>query len=288
MKYLRVFPDAATRDTVLANINYGVLSYTEGIGIKIKAGESGPDYSEPFYVENITETVETVRFKSNGAWHDVPIQYSTDKTNWELSEISSNTLELELNPGDKIYIRAEWCGGEEVTGVKIQGASKIGGNILSLLYYEDFVDQHVLAIDYNYIFSELFEEWSSTSHTLIDAGDLLMPDSFVVPGGDGYNDYCFCGMFIDCTLLTAAPVLPATTLNSGCYERMFSGCESLSEITIYADDISAFNCLNDWLYGVASEGQFHNLGTAIFDGGGSSGCPINWTADHPEYVIPLD
>ena len=35
-------------------------------------------------------------------------------------------------------------------------------------------------------------------------------------------------MFDSCTALTAAPVLPATTLANNCYYDMFYGCSNLS------------------------------------------------------------
>jgi len=43
------------------------------------------------------------------------------------------------------------------------------------------------------------------------------------------KDYCLFYLFSDCTTLTKAPVLPATTLAEGCYEGMFSGCASLTQ-----------------------------------------------------------
>ena len=41
--------------------------------------------------------------------------------------------------------------------------------------------------------------------------------------------YCFCSLFENCTSLTKAPELPATTLAHGCYSSMFSGCTSLTK-----------------------------------------------------------
>ena len=41
--------------------------------------------------------------------------------------------------------------------------------------------------------------------------------------------YCYYGMFNDCTALTQAPVLPATTLTEGCYYYMFQNCGSLTK-----------------------------------------------------------
>ena len=41
-------------------------------------------------------------------------------------------------------------------------------------------------------------------------------------------DNCYNGMFFSCTSLTTAPELPATTLASSCYYYMFYGCTSLT------------------------------------------------------------
>lgn len=40
---------------------------------------------------------------------------------------------------------------------------------------------------------------------------------------------CFSMLFFNCTSLTQAPELPATTLTDYCYERMFSGCTNLTK-----------------------------------------------------------
>ena len=42
------------------------------------------------------------------------------------------------------------------------------------------------------------------------------------------KNYCYCNMFNDCTSLTQAPELPATTLANYCYNSMFNGCTSLT------------------------------------------------------------
>ena len=43
------------------------------------------------------------------------------------------------------------------------------------------------------------------------------------------KDCCYQSMFSDCTSLTQAPELPATTLAYMCYTTMFSGCTSLTQ-----------------------------------------------------------
>lgn len=42
------------------------------------------------------------------------------------------------------------------------------------------------------------------------------------------DDCCFNFLFKDCTSLTSAPELPATTLSIGCYAGMFEGCTNLT------------------------------------------------------------
>ncbi len=42
-------------------------------------------------------------------------------------------------------------------------------------------------------------------------------------------DCCYAYMFYDCTSLTQAPALPATTLAQGCYQYMFTGCSALTQ-----------------------------------------------------------
>ena len=92
-------------------------------------------------------------------------------------------------------------------------------------------------------------------------------------------NYCYESMFSGCTALTTAPALPATTLYSNCYNSMFKWCSSLNSVTIYANDISATRCLEDWLQDVAASGTFHNLGSATYTSG-TSGIPSGWTEVH--------
>lgn len=86
---------------------------------------------------------------------------------------------------------------------------------------------------------------------------------------------CCAGMFRGCTSLTYAPSLQATKLAYGCYIEMFYECFSLNEVTTYANDISATDCTQDWLYGVSVSGTFYNLGGATYSEG-PSGIPSGW------------
>lgn len=88
-------------------------------------------------------------------------------------------------------------------------------------------------------------------------------------------NYCYSDMFRNCTSLTTAPELPATTLVSQCYRGIFYGCTSLNYIKCLATNISASNCTNSWVSGVAKSGTFIKNSKTNFNIG-SSGIPDGW------------
>jgi hypothetical protein len=88
---------------------------------------------------------------------------------------------------------------------------------------------------------------------------------------------CYQYMFKGCTNLIKAPKLPATILTKYCYYEMFNGCTNLKEITMLATDISATNCLSNWVYGIASTGTFVKHPDIADLVEGTSGIPAGWT-----------
>ena len=87
---------------------------------------------------------------------------------------------------------------------------------------------------------------------------------------------CYSCMFSGCTSLTMAPELPAATLDNACYYYMFKGCKSLNYIKMLATNVSAYNCLKDWVSDVASSGTFVKHTNATLPSG-TSGIPERWT-----------
>ena len=88
---------------------------------------------------------------------------------------------------------------------------------------------------------------------------------------------CYNGMFRNCTNFKTAPTLPATTLARWCYTNMFNGCTKLNYIKCLATDISATNCLMNWVYNVASSGTFVKNSAATWNVTGFDGVPTGWT-----------
>ena len=64
--------------------------------------------------------------------------------------------------------------------------------------------------------------------------------------------WCYCGMFYDCTSLTKAPDLPATTLAQSCYYYMFSGCTALTQAPALPATTLAGSCYDSMFYGCTS------------------------------------
>ena len=93
-------------------------------------------------------------------------------------------------------------------------------------------------------------------------------------------DYCYQYMFYGCSSLTTAPELPATTLANDCYYGMFYNCIKINYIKMIATNISAFNCLKNWVYGVSSTGTFVKNAAMTSLPTGYSGIPSRWTVQN--------
>lgn len=243
-----------------------------------------PSYSTPFYVENITDETETLTFTCYSENFPITIETSTDTSNWEtLGTIGLGDpyeLTAQLQPNDKLYIRATangWCeyfDGEGMpVGGTISGISKVGGNIMSLIYGSSFTgNETTFPSNSTANFAGLFSGYSTgvSNRCLISASELILPAITL-------TERCYHSMFAYCDLLTSAPELPATTLADSCYRLMFNTCVSLNYIKCLATDISASNCIDRWVDGVAETGTFVKNTSMTGWGTGTDGIPSGWT-----------
>ena len=92
--------------------------------------------------------------------------------------------------------------------------------------------------------------------------------------------YCYQYMFSDCSSLTTAPELPATTLANYCYAYMFRNCTSLNHIKCLAvNGINTNNSTLNWVSGVPRPGTFVKASSASWPTG-SNGIPSGWTIEN--------
>lgn len=100
---------------------------------------------------------------------------------------------------------------------------------------------------------------------------------------------CYQGMFQGCTSLLNAPELHAEILVNSCYSYMFKLCRKLSYIKCLAIDISATDCLLNWMQLVAyGDCTFVKSPENDSWASGESGIPSGWqiidSVAEPEYV----
>ena len=224
-----------------------VTQIADSLGTVLWKAVTGPDYTEPFYVENITNSDETLSIvKGASGAPTISIEYSTDKTNWSaLGNTDTTALTHTLHPGDKLYLRAAadtWGASNSSNTNRINGISRVGGNVMSLLYGSNFNGQEIsFPVNSAYNFSFLL----TGNNTLLDASKLLLPATTL-------TDNCYESMFRNCTALTTAPELPATTLEWDCYKSMFYGCTSLINAPELPATTLAYECYDSMFYGCQS------------------------------------
>lgn len=194
------------------------------------------DYSKDYLTFEVVRGTGSLEFSvSNfGDGLVTSVSYSKDDGERWNTTYYENGLNISINnlkAGDKIlfkgiaeaYFNSNRDSGTSITSdVEV----KIYGNIMSMLYGDDFLGQTefvredacraLFGTDDNYFTSGLGDK-------LINAKNLILPATTLTSS-------CYEEMFYDCTSLTEIPELPATILVERCYKFMFSGCSSLTDL----------------------------------------------------------
>lgn len=232
------------------------------------------DYSKDYLTIESLEDNNDIFIKANSTSITRTISASTDNgETWNTYTTMTGQGQYfgTLNAGDKLLLKGE----NSAYGISTSWGNnilsnkqiKVYGNVMSLIYGDNFVGQTALTADY--AFTSLF--WKSTG--LTDASNLILPSTTLRNG-------CYSSMFRECNSLTAAPELPATTLANNCYNNLFFGCSNLNSITCLATNISATQCTNDWVYGVGSTGTFVKNAAMTRWSTGNKGIPSGWTVQN--------
>jgi hypothetical protein len=180
-----------------------------------------------FYIKNESENENTIIIKKkNSNSPTLNISYSSDMNNWS-SSLSTTVDGININlPIDgKIYFKCttnNWNSNNNINlfnYINCTNNYSVGGNIMSLLYGNDFLEKDSFPNTDSFIFNKLFYK----SLNLISCKDLILPVTKL-------NDYCYSSMFFGCRNLIDTPTISATTLANGCYKHMFTSCVSLTEL----------------------------------------------------------
>ena len=302
----------------------GDTSIFDSITVTVSGESGGNEYAKKYFTIEAIES-GTALLTYSGA---PEVYCSLDNGSTWIQWIDS----IDLNANDKMLVKCKIEEGDESesgasasecsSGGDVGKIDRIGflnkfnieGNIMSLVYGDDFVEQTEVT---NECFGGLFND----NQTLVSAKNLVLPATTLAQ--ECYNQMfqdctslteapelpattlaascyncmflgcsslteapelpattlapnCYCQMFSSCTSLTEAPELPATTLAEGCYSQMFLYCNELSSITCLATDISANNCTENWVTGVAASGTFTKNPEMTSWTTGNSGIPENW------------
>ena len=298
--------------------------------------EDNIDYRKEYFTLEAVTKGEMTLYKPSDYNSSSLLQYSFNDSEW--IDFNSDTI-INVVKGDKIKIKAFISGNYYNAGDKAfnsTGYYKVYGNILSLLYGNEFEDiKSYIDYDieyYNIYYCDLtsisslstFQGLFTASTKLVSAKNLILPFTNLCPRcyqsmfencislttapelpATTLATECYDNMFSACTSLITAPELPATTLLAycyrymfygctnlvkatklsaatlaiGCYQAMFYECKNLKEITMLATDISATNCLSNWVSGVASTGTFVKNAAMTSLPSGKSGIPTGWTVE---------
>ena len=256
MKFIRKFDTLSGQTAYLAEADIDTYVGYVNENETVYYDDAIPNYAEQYLTFDII-SAGTIN------WSGAEIYFSLDNgATWSATDGTS----ISVSAGDKVL----WKGLNSAHDSNYFSGStatfNIEGNIMSLLYGDNFIGQ--TTITQNYTFSYLFMQLN-----VVSAENLILPATTLVEG-------CYYMMFGDCTSLTTAPVLPATTLAENCYQRMFRGCWSLNYIKCLATDISASNCTYRWVTGVASTGTFVKANGMNGWPNGDGGIPRDWTVEN--------
>ena len=290
MKYIKKFETHSGYETYKEGRNYLTPNVSYCVDLdEVHFQKYIPhDYSKD-YLTFVALEDGTFQFTKAG------LSYSTDNGDtW--TALNANTATPTVNTGNKIMFKGEMIpattsGNQGIGTFSATGTFNASGNIMSLLYGDNFIAQTDLT-GKNYAFYGLFQ----LNDGLIDASNLILPAttlenycySYMFNGCTSLTTApelpattlisgCYESMFQDCTSLTTAPELPATTLISGCYRSMFQGCSSLNYIKAMFTTKPTTTYTSNWVSGVSSAGTFVKNSAATWSVNGVYGIPKGWT-----------
>lgn len=218
------------------------------------------------------------------------MSYSLDGgSTW--TTLAASTATPTIHSGEKILWRK--VANVINTTFTATGAFKVYGNVMSLLYGDNFIEE-VNLTNRNSAFNNLFK----SNIYITDASDLILPATTLstscyanmfygctslvtapkILPATTLVAYCYSIMFYGCSKLEKSPILPATTLVKYCYQMMFRECSNMNHITCLATELgNTGNNLFVWVSGVKSSGTFVKSSSATNWPSGINGIPNNWT-----------
>ena len=303
-RYIQSFETSGAVQTALDNGVLGkpYVAYVEDSdSIDWDTNVPARNYSNEYLTFEIL-SAGTINIQSPGGKLLCNIQYRLNNGTWQTAQFKGTTgytigtfnvndiIEFKGNTSSYGYVLNAVNNGNNFSNST--AAFNVYGNIMSLIYEDDFIGKTSLPSDTDRNFCSMFKNTS-----IVNASNLVLPATTL-------TNYCYSNMFYGSSLTTAPSILPATTLTEGCYQDMFrncsslttapelpattlaaksysymfNSCSSLNYIKCLATDRSATDSTYSWVTGVYTQnGTFVKAASMSSWPSGNNGIPANWT-----------
>lgn len=208
-----------------------------------------PGYYYQYLTFRITSPGKIVWYSSNANFTGLVIYYSLDGgSTWTSLASAVNTQNgFDVDTGDVVLFKGNnqyytrpistLSGSSYYNQFTNTTAGFIAeGNIMSLIYGDNFVGNDSLPANTTHNFGGLFSNCTGMSN----ADNVILPAMTL-------NPFCYRNLFATCRIKTS-PKLPATTLAQGCYNNMFIGCNTLEIAPDLLAPVLAVSCYEGMLY----------------------------------------
>lgn len=220
--------DEATRDLVNSSTCFGqVIPVNQWIiDPSINAVQKDPNLTTPltFTAEQANSTLNIAKTNHPGPKpNSLNLEYKLNDEDW-MTYTQGNTITL-INIGDTVQLRATVDGNTTINDENAELIEQYNyflmtGRLAASGNIQSLLDQTMKKNNAPYYcYANMFMGCSSLTKAP------LLPATIL-------EDCCYQYMFYGCKSLTQAPELPATTLNGGCYFGMFYDCTNISSVNM--------------------------------------------------------
>jgi len=230
-------------------------------------------------------------WKANGTNATKTIQYSINDGEWTSITSTTSGVTIPVSAGDSVRFKGtntRYCEQNKANYSGFEAGSatfNISGNILSLIYGDNFIGQDIVN---TWAFTQFFKNSKPVSaenmillapsvpnsgyRAMFSKCSTLLVAPKELPATTlGQNAYYY--MFEDCAF-TNAPVLPAASRSSACYQYMFTNCNNLNYIKCL-DTNPQSGYYTGWTTNVAAVGTFVKADNVSWTTG-VNGIPTTW------------
>lgn len=278
MEYLRLFDTETEYNTSKDGFKYPTVSYVKSNDTVYYMSLRDKYKMEYLTFEAVDDCVFTLTLGAKLPTTCVPsVSYSVDGgENWTTTANVDNTEVVVTTPtitaGNKVLWKADavqYCYQPDSADVgddipltnaglstfRSTGKYNISGNIMSLLYGDDFADKTTFKayvstgygagaftylFGWNYTWEEYEDHPEYFNEKILSSKNLILPATTLA-------NYCYYGMFIACSKMVDCPELPALNLGVACYKEMFYLCDSLLEPPVLPATTLTTECYREML-----------------------------------------